>query len=152
MFPEYNCVKGNKCLSCNKCYSKKLNEELKEKFKSTFKFSNNDINKFILLLRKGVYSYETTLSERKEFYRNLNLEYITDADYMHAKRARRDFQIKNIGEYRDFCFKSEVLLSAGIFKNVREMCLKIYELYPLKFISVPGLVWQAVLKKTEVKL
>ena len=27
-FPEYNCVKGNKCLSCNKCYSKKLNEEL----------------------------------------------------------------------------------------------------------------------------
>ena len=24
----------------------------------TFTFSNNDINKFILLLRKGVYSYE----------------------------------------------------------------------------------------------
>ena len=39
-------------LICNKCNSKKLNEELKEKFKNTFRFSNNDINKFILLLRK----------------------------------------------------------------------------------------------------
>ena len=55
-------VKGNliiyKCLSCNKCYSKNLNEEIKKKFKNTFKFSNNDINKFILLFRKGNYPYE----------------------------------------------------------------------------------------------
>ena len=43
----------------SKCYSKKLfNEKLKNKFKNTFKFSNNDINKLILLLRKGVYPYE----------------------------------------------------------------------------------------------
>ena len=40
-----------KCLSCNKDYSKKHDEELKKKFKNTFKFSTNDINKFILLLR-----------------------------------------------------------------------------------------------------
>ena len=37
---------------------KKLNEEFKKKLKNTFKFSNNDIHKFILLLRKGVYPYE----------------------------------------------------------------------------------------------
>ena len=30
------------CLSCNKDYSKKIDEELKNKSKSTFKFSNND--------------------------------------------------------------------------------------------------------------
>ena len=47
-----------KCLFSNKCYSKKLNEELKENSKNTFKFSNIDINKFILLLRKSVYPYE----------------------------------------------------------------------------------------------
>ena len=34
---------------------KKLNEGLKKKFKSPFKLSNNDINKFFLLLRKDVY-------------------------------------------------------------------------------------------------
>ena len=32
------------------------------------------------------------------------------------------------------------------------MCLEIYELDPAKFISVPGLVWQAALKETKVKL
>ena len=47
-----------KCLSCNKDYSNKLDEKLKKRFKNTFKFSNNDINRFILLLRKGFYPYE----------------------------------------------------------------------------------------------
>ena len=32
------------------------------------------------------------------------------------------------------------------------MCIKIYHLDPGKFLSAPGLVWQAVLKKMEVKL
>ena len=68
---------------------------MKKRFRNTFKFSNNDINKFILLLRKGVYSYEhmdewkkfnkTTLPQKEEFYSNLNVEDITDANCMHAK-------------------------------------------------------------------
>ena len=61
-FLEYESVKDNlikyKCLSCNKDYSNKIDKELKKQFKNTFKFSNNDINRFILLLRKGVYPYE----------------------------------------------------------------------------------------------
>ena len=32
------------------------------------------------------------------------------------------------------------------------MCLEIYELDPAKVLSVPGLAWQAALKKTKVKL
>ena len=56
-FLEYESIKDNlikyKCLSCNKNYSNKLDEELKIRFKNTFRFSNNDINKLILLLRKG---------------------------------------------------------------------------------------------------
>ena len=93
-----------KCLSCNKDYSNKIDEELKKGYKKTFKFSDNDINKFILLLRKGVYLYdymddwekfnETILPEKQEFYCNLNMEDITDADYMHAKRVCKDFEIK----------------------------------------------------------
>ena len=38
-----------KCLACNKNYSKKTDEKLKKQFRNTFNFSNNDINKFILL-------------------------------------------------------------------------------------------------------
>ena len=32
------------------------------------------------------------------------------------------------------------------------MCLEIYELDPVKFLSDPGLAWQATLKKTKVEL
>ena len=61
-FFEYESVKHNlikfKCLSYKKDYSSKLDEYLKKRFKNTFKFSNNNVIKSILLLRKGVYSYE----------------------------------------------------------------------------------------------
>ena len=70
-------------------------------FKNTFKFSNNDINEFILLLRKGVYPYEyiddwekfnaTSLPEKEEFYSNLKMEDITDADYMHERKKKKEF-------------------------------------------------------------
>ena len=32
------------------------------------------------------------------------------------------------------------------------MCLEIYELHPVRFLTAPGLAWQAILKKTKVKL
>ena len=61
-FFEYESAKGNlmkyKCLFYNKTYSNKTDEKLEKRFKNTYQFSNNDINKFILLLRKGVYPYK----------------------------------------------------------------------------------------------
>ena len=36
-----------KCLFLNKGYSNKTDEKLKKGFKNTFKFSSNDINKFV---------------------------------------------------------------------------------------------------------
>ena len=165
-FLEYESVTGNlikcKCLSGNKDYLNKLDENFKKQFKNIFQFSDNDIHKFIFLLRKGVYPHEyidewepfngTILPEKEEFYSNLNMEDITDTDYMHGKRVCKDFQIKNSGEYHDFYLKSDVLLLVCVFKNFRKMCLKIYHLDPVKFLSSPGLAWQAALKKNEVKL
>ena len=70
-------------------------ENYKE-IKNTFKYFNNEMNKFILLLIKGVYPNEykddwenfneTTLPEKEDFYSNLKVEEITDADYIHIKR------------------------------------------------------------------
>ena len=48
--------------------------------------------------------------------------------------------------------QSDTLLLADIFENFRNMCLDIYGLDPVYFVSAPGLAWQACLKKTEVKL
>ena len=48
--------------------------------------------------------------------------------------------------------KSDTLLLADVFENFRKICIKIYRLDPVKFLSAPGLAWQTALKKTEVKL
>ena len=60
-FLEYTNLKDDlieyKCLCCNKYYQHKFDEKLKEQFFNTHKFSNQDSNKFTLLLRKDLYPY-----------------------------------------------------------------------------------------------
>ena len=48
--------------------------------------------------------------------------------------------------------QSDTLLLAGVFKNFRDMCIEEYELDQAHFLSLPGLAWQACLKKTGVEL
>ena len=56
---DYIKIKNEKlllrCFNCNSYYKKKFNKDLIKKFKNTCSFCNNDLNKFILLLRKGVF-------------------------------------------------------------------------------------------------
>ena len=152
-----SCTENNRCEEC-----KKITEGLIRKFPSIYQFCNGDLNKFVLLLRKGVYPYEnmdnwekfdeTTLPTKEAFYSNLNLEYISYEDYAHAQKVWEVFEIKNRGEYHDLYVQSDTLLLADVFENFRNMCLEIYELDPTYFVSAPGLAWQACLKKTGVKL
>ena len=46
------------CVNCKKEYKKDINNKLKERFSNVHEFCNHDMNKFITLLRKGVYPYE----------------------------------------------------------------------------------------------
>ena len=41
---------------------------------------------------------------------------------------------------------------ADLFENFKNKCIEICELDPAHFLCVPGLEWQAWLKKTKVKL
>ena len=70
---------------------------------------------------------ETTLPEKEEFYNNLNMEDITDEDYMHGKRVCKDFEMKNLGEYHDLYHKSDTLLLADVFQSFR-ILQKIFQL------------------------
>ena len=47
-----------KSLCCNKNYQKKFDEILRKRSANIYKFSNHDINNFILLLQKGFDLYE----------------------------------------------------------------------------------------------
>ena len=151
-----------KCFNCNIYYKKKFNKDLMKKFKNTYSFCNDDLNKFILLLKKGVYPYvyidswerfnETSLPSKKEFYSKLNMEDIDEIDYRHANNVFKSFKLENFGDYHDLHVKSDTLLLADVFENFRDMCIKEYELDPAHFVSLPGLAWQACLKKTNIEL
>ena len=75
-----------------------------------------------------------SLSEKEDFYSNLNVEDITDADYVHAEGVCKDFEMKNLAEYHDLYVQSDTSLLADVFENFRNMCLEIYELDPAKFL------------------
>ena len=151
-----------KCIDCEKEYEKEFNKELIERFANTYKFCDNDLDKFIMLLRKGVYPYvyidewdkfnEKVLPGKESFYSNLTLENISETDYAHANNVFKKFNINNLGEYHDLYVRSDTLLLADIFENFRQSCLENYELDPAHFVSLPGLAWQACLKKTNVEL
>ena len=115
-----------------------------------------------MLLRKGIYPYEymdswekfdeTVLPPKKAFYSNLNLQNISDEDYVHVQKIWDVFNIKNPGEYHDLYVQSDTLLLADVYENFRNMCLEKYQLDLAYFVSALGLAWQACLKKTGVKL
>ena len=151
-----------KCIGCEKEYEKEFNNELLERFSNTYEFCDNDLNKFIMLLRKGVYPYEymdgwnkfneKSIPCKESFYSSLTLDNITEVDYAHANNVFKKFNLNNLGEYHDLYVRSDTLLLADIFENFRQSCLKNYELDPAHFVSLPGLAWQACLKKTNVEL
>ena len=75
--------------------------------------SDYNINKFILVLQKVVYSYEcmndwgkfheASLPDNNYFYGDLSMEDITNATYTYAKRYCKDFKIKHLGNKNMIC-------------------------------------------------
>ena len=78
----------------------KKDKNLKKRIANTYTFSSHNINKFMMVLRKGVYPYEYkdvwekyqlkylhSLPEKEDFYYHLNMEDITNADYTQAKKS-----------------------------------------------------------------
>ena len=105
------------CYNCKQRYRKKFNKELIKRFASTYEFYNNDLNRFVLLLRKGVYPYEymdtwerfneISLPSKVDFYSSLNMEDISDIDYRHANNVFKRFKLENLGNYHDLYVQSD---------------------------------------------
>ena len=100
-----------KGFNCNNYYKKKFNKDLIKKFKNAYSFCNNDLKKFMLLLRKGFYPYEymyswekfneASLPIKEDFYSNLNMEDIEDIDYRHGNNVFNKFKLNNLEDYHD---------------------------------------------------
>ena len=91
---------------------------------------------------------DTTLPENQVFYNYLKVEDIVDLDYTHAERvcikilkAKLWLTLANFG-----------FLVADAFESFPNVCLEIYRLDLVYFLSEPLLKWQAALKNTKLKL
>ena len=128
-----------RCFTCKKNYEKDFDKELIKRLANTYNFCNNDLNKFILLLRKGIYPYEymgnwerfneTLLPDKESFYSSLNIENIDDIDYRHGNNVFKKFKLKNLGEYHDLYVQSNTLLLTDVFENFRNMYIKSLTLF-----------------------
>ena len=160
-YKRHNNVLIYNCSLCNKKSYRSIDELIKRCSK-VYSICNNDLDKFLLLLRKGVYPYEymNTWNRFNEcenppfekYYSKLNLTNITKEDYVHSQKVWNKFKIKDIGDYHDLYAQSDTLQLADVFENVKDMCLDIYGLDPSKFVSSPNLAWQACLKITGIEL
>ena len=122
-----------------------------KRFYNTYQLKDNDINKFKLLLRKGVYPYEymdswkrlneTKLPSKDKFYSTLNLEDISDDDYAYAINVWNTFNISNLGEYHDLYVKLGTALLADVFENFSDKHIEIDKLDPTYFLTAQGLSW-----------
>ena len=101
-----------------------------KKFPNLYQFCNGDINKFVLLLRMGVYPDEymdsweifdeALLPDKKAFYRELYLKDITDKDYTYARKVFKELKLKNL---------------------CSQMCLKTLETSVLKYMNLILLIF-----------
>ena len=87
------------------------------------------------------------LPPKKSFYSKLNLEDISDKDYLHAQKVWDTFGIRNLGEYHELYVQTDTLLLPDVYEKCRDKCIEIYGLDPSYFLSAPGIAWQACLKK-----
>ena len=142
-----------RCYECKKNYQKDFIKDLINRFANIYEFCNKDINRFILLLKKGINQYEyidswerydeTSLPDKEAFYSSLNMEGITSVDYRHAQRVYKEFKLKNQGDNHDLYVKCDTILLVDVSQNYGNKCIEIYELDPVHFLSAPGLARQA---------
>ena len=69
---------------------------------------------------------ENKLPPKEAFYSRLTGEGISNEDYKNAKKVWDVFEMKTLQDYHNLYNETDVLLSADVFENFRNICLKNY--------------------------
>ena len=117
-FLEYTNFKDDlieyKCLCGSKSYQRKPDEKLKKQLFNTYKFLTTITisvfyccEKVFILMNIRMIGKNSMKLEKEDFYSHVNMEDITDADSVQAKRICKDVEVKNLGEYHDLYVQSD---------------------------------------------
>jgi hypothetical protein len=131
-------------------------------FKDLESFFPTKIEHLHLIRRKQFFPYDfincwekydqETLPTREKFFNSLKNEEISQENYSHAKNIFEKFECKNLGEYSDLYLLLDTALLQIVIEQFRNISMKIYDLDPLYFFTLPGLSFSAALKYTKVEI
>ena len=78
---------------------------------------------------------EISLPDKKDFYKYLNMEDITGADYKYAVKVWKNFEIKYLGFYNDLGVESDTLLLE------EKLYFETFIIYALKYVTLIQLIF-----------
>ena len=90
--------------------------------------------------------------KKKEFYNILTMKNISDDEYKNVKLFYKKMKFKNLREYLECYFTSDITLLADIFNNFRKMIFNEFELDCVKYVSAPSLSKDCALKCSKCKI
>ena len=116
---------------------------------------------FDKLISKSAYPYEfmdsfqkfnQNFPEEKNFYSSLNFSDVDHEKYLIAKKIYSEFNCQNMGDFHDLYVLLDTCLLCDIFTKFRKNSMKLYDLEPCHYFSLPSYSFDAMLKLTEVKI
>jgi hypothetical protein len=90
--------------------------------------------------------------QKNHFYSKLSQSHISETDYEHAQNVYNKLKCKSFKDYHLTYLQCDVLLLSDVFGNFRKTCQNYYGLDPANYISAPGLAWDSMRLKTNIKL
>ena len=76
----------------------------------------------------------------------------SEDDYAYAQSVWREFGCSTLREYMQLYLTTDVCLLADVYENFCATCHEAYELDPAYFLSAPQLAWNAMFKKSKLKV
>ena len=140
-----------------------LIENLPDNKKFNLKTITNDPEKFLLINKKGFYTYEyvdcvekldTPMHKikREHFDSKLTLSKINDKYWEHVQNVIKKFEIKTLREWHDLYLKIDVYRLTDVFEYYRDLSMETFGLEPSHFLGLPAFSWSAGLKYTNQTL
>ena len=141
-----------------------LDSLVKNLMDEDFKYLSEEHSGEFLRLVKGkrVYPYEymdsfrrfdeNKLPDKCNFFSFLKDTGISEEEYQKVNSVWNAFKMNTLGNYHNLHLKTHVLLLADVFGKFFKICLDHYGLNPCHYFSAPGLIWDAMLKMTEIEL
>ena len=90
-------------------------------------------------------NYPPPLDQRVDTLRGGKIS-ITETDLSHANEVFKKFSCESFGDYHDLYLKTDTLLLAAVFEQLRKVCFRTYGLDCVQYYSATNLAGDAFMK------